>query len=93
MKITDLSDIIRLFTNIGMKLIPLLGAIAFLVFIYGVSKYIKAAGSGGDLKKSKNLLIWGVIGLLVMVAIWGIITFLQSEFGFTAGFFIPQIHF
>jgi hypothetical protein len=89
----DLTQIINMFRDIGLKIIPLLGAIAFLVFVFGVSKYIKSAGSGKDVKDSKNLLIWGVVGLFVLVAIWGIIAFLQSEFGFNGGVFIPQIRF
>jgi hypothetical protein len=90
----DLAGIIKMFTNIGLKIIPLLGAIAFLVFAWGVARYIKSAGSEKEVKDSKNLLIWGVIGLFILIAIWGIIAFLQGEFGFGGGVFgIPQIRF
>lgn len=85
--------IIELFTLIGLRLIPFLGVLAFLVFVWGVARYIKSAGNEKEIKDSKNLLIWGVVGLFVLVTIWGIIAFLRSEFGFgSGGLGIPQIN-
>jgi flagellar biogenesis protein FliO len=91
----DLTDIINMFTDIGLKVIPFLGAVAFLVFVWGVARFIKSAGSEKEIKDSKNLLIWGIIGLFILVTIWGIMAFLQSEFGFGTGAtpVIPQIKF
>ncbi|MFA6270210.1 MAG: hypothetical protein WC657_03320 [Candidatus Paceibacterota bacterium] len=88
-----LAGIINLFTSIGLKLVPFLGAVAFLAFVYGVARYINSAGSEKEIKDSKNLLIWGVVGMFVMVTIWGIVYFLQGEFGFRNGTtpLIPQI--
>ncbi len=89
----DLTGIIGLFIKIGLRVIPLLGAIAFLVFVWGVARYIKSAGSEKEIKDSKNILIWGLIGLFVLVSIWGIIAFLRNEFNFGGGEFgIPQIN-
>lgn len=89
---TDLTGIINLFTEIGLKLIPFLGVVAFLVFILGVARFIKSA-SEKEVKESKNLLIWGVIGMFILITIWGIIAFLRSELGFSKEPFIPQIDF
>ena len=86
-----LRGVIEWFIDIGLKIIPLMAAIAFLAFVLGVARFIKAAGNEKEVKDSKNLLIWGIIGLFVMVTIWGIIAFLQGEFGFGGGTFIPQI--
>jgi len=88
----DLTDIIRLFTDIGLVVIPFMGAVAFLAFVWGAARFIRSAGNEKEIKDSKNLLIWGIIGLLVLIAIWGIIFFLQKELGFDRGdLFIPQI--
>jgi heme/copper-type cytochrome/quinol oxidase subunit 2 len=89
---TDLAGIIGLFTNIGLAIIPFLGAVAFLVFVWGVARFIKSAGSEKEIKDSKNLIIWGIIGLFVLITIWGIITFLRGEFGFNDKIGIPQIN-
>ena len=87
----NLTDIINMFINIGLRLIPLLGAIAFLMFIWGVARFIRAAGNEKELKDSKNLLVWGGIGMFVLITIWGIVSFLRSEFGFGSEVGIPQL--
>ncbi|OHB08766.1 MAG: hypothetical protein A3I19_02205 [Candidatus Zambryskibacteria bacterium RIFCSPLOWO2_02_FULL_38_13] len=89
----DLAGLINKFINIGARIIPLMAAIAFLAFVWGVAKYIKSAGSEKDSKDSKNLLIWGIVGLFVMVTIWGIVSFLKSDLGFGSDVGVPQIHF
>ncbi len=88
-----LTDILDLFINLGIKVIPLLGVIAFLMFVLGVGRFIRASGNEKELKDSKNLLIWGIIGLFVLTTIWGIMAFVQNEFGFDTNVGIPQIHF
>ncbi|OHB15396.1 MAG: hypothetical protein A2431_03895 [Candidatus Zambryskibacteria bacterium RIFOXYC1_FULL_39_10] len=92
-KTQGLKGIIEWFIDIGLVIIPFLGTVAFLVFVLGVARFIKASGNEKEVKDSKNLLIWGIIGLFVMVTIWGIIIFLKGEFGFTGGVGIPQIKF
>lgn len=88
----DLTGVIEMFTNIAAEIIPFLAALAFLFFVYGVAKFIKSAGSEKEIKDSKNILVWGIVGLFVLVTIWGIIAFLQSDFGFGSGDpFIPQV--
>lgn len=90
----NLTDIINMFIDIGLRVIPFLGAVAFLVFVLGVARFIKASGNERQIKESKNFLIWGIVGLFVLVTIWGIIAFLRSEFGFGGGEpLIPQIKF
>lgn len=87
----NLTDIINMFTTIGLKVIPFIGSLAFLVFVFGIVRFIKSAGEG-DIKKSKEFIIWGVIGMFVLATIWGIIAFARGEFGFGGGEFgIPQI--
>ena len=49
----NLTEIIGLFTDIGLVLIPFLGAVAFLVFVLGVARFIKAAGNEKEIKDSK----------------------------------------
>lgn len=89
----NLTEVIQLFTNIGLEIIPFLGVVAFFFFVWGVARFIKASGNEKEIKESKNLLIWGVVGLFVLVTIWGLVAFLKSEFGFGGGVGIPQIHF
>lgn len=89
----SLTGIINMFIDIGLRIVPFLGAVAFLAFVLGIARFIKSSGSGEDVKKNKNLLIWGIIGLVVLTSVWGIISFLKSEFGFDSDVGIPQIRF
>lgn len=88
-----LSGVVDMFIDIGQRLIPFLGAVAFLLFVYGVAKFIRSAGSEKELQNSKNFIIWGIVGLFVLMTVWGIISFLRSEFGFGSDVFVPQIKF
>ena len=80
-------------SNIGLKLIPLIAVVAFLVFILAVGRFIRSTGDEAELKKTKKILIWGVIGLFILFTIWAIIAFLQIEFFGSAKVGIPQIRF
>lgn len=88
---SNVTEIIVLFRKIALTLMPLVAAVAFFAFIVGVARFINAAGNEKELKESKNFIIWGVVGMFVMVSIWGIITFLSRELGFGQNIFIPQI--
>ncbi|MBC7836948.1 hypothetical protein H7X87_04210 [Acetobacteraceae bacterium] len=69
--------------------IPLLIALALLTFFWGLVRYLwKAGGSKGE-GQSKNLMIWGLIALFVMVSVWGIINLAQGAFGITGNERVP----
>lgn len=87
-----ITGIIEMFINLGLKLIPFLGALAFLTFVFGVGNFIKNSDNEKEIGKSKNIIIWGIVGLFVLFSIWGILAFLKSEFGFNGDVFIPQIY-
>ena len=82
-KIRDFGSLIKLFLDIVGLLIPVVAGLTLLTFFWGLAKFI--ARVGGDTKavtEGKNLMIWGIIGLFIMVSIWGILSFLTGEFGF-----------
>ncbi len=63
-------------------LVPFVFAIAFLVFIWGVAKYFILSGASEEGKEQgRQLMIWGIIGFFVMVAVWGIVNLLVSSSG------------
>jgi uncharacterized membrane protein YidH (DUF202 family) len=69
------------FQGIVSFLIPLMLALAVLVFFWGLVKYIANASDEAAKESGKTLMIWGMIALFVMVAFWGIIGYVQSSFG------------
>ena len=55
-------------------------ALTMLVFFWGLSKFILAAGDEKKVADGKRLIFWGIIALFIMVSIWGIINLLYSDF-------------
>ncbi len=64
-------------------LVPLLFAIAFIVFIFGIFRYFILGGADEEKRsQGKSLMLWGMIGFFVMVSIWGILNLFVHSFGF-----------
>lgn len=67
---------------INFVLVPLLFAVAFIVFIYGIFNYFIAGGANEEKRdQGKQLAIWGIIGFFVMVSVWGLVNVLIGTFG------------
>ncbi len=58
-------------------LIPLVAALALLYFFWGLAQFILATGRGDEdaREKGKNIMIWGIVALFVMVSVWGLVRF------------------
>jgi len=64
------------------NIIKLLIAIATLVFIYGIIMYIAAGGDETKMKTARSYIVFSIIGLALILGIWGVATFLVEGFGF-----------
>lgn len=82
------------FISILQILIPIMVAVAFIVFFWGVSKFILNSSKPDDIKNGKNYMMWAIIALFVLVSFRGIIALLVGEFGFTTssvgGVLLPE---
>jgi hypothetical protein len=65
---------------IGAIVIPGIFTLAFVVFLWGVFKFIRSSEQK-DKEESKNFIIMGLIGLFVMVSVWGILKILGNTLG------------
>jgi hypothetical protein len=65
-------------------LLPVVIALALLFFFWGLAKFILAAGDEVDKEKGRNMMIWGIVALFVMVSVWGLIEFVGSALGIDA---------
>jgi hypothetical protein len=67
-------------------LVPLVFAIALLVFLWGMFTYfIAGGGDESQRERGKGLIIWSIIAFVIMVTIWGIVNFLVAGLGAGAG--------
>lgn len=71
-------------------LVPVIFAVAFLVFLYGVaSAYILSNGDPERVKSGHTLILWGIIGFVVMVSLWGLVNVVSNTFGLGGSYAPP----
>ncbi len=82
--VRNVSDAGTLIINtINNILVPVLFAVAFIVFLWGAFYTFIVGANDTDVKdKGKNLMLWGLIGFFVMVSIWGLVNILTGTVGF-----------
>jgi hypothetical protein len=76
--LTLIKSIDRVLIN---PIIFFLFACALAYFLFGVVQYFVSADNEEVRKKSKSHMIWGVIGLFIMVAVFGIMRLILSTVG------------
>jgi len=75
---------------INNSVIPLIFALAVVMFIWGVVQFVINSAEEAKKEKGRQFMIWGIIALAVMVSVWGLVSILGNTFGIDAGF-IPQV--
>ncbi len=71
--------------------VPLLFAIAFIVFLYGVAQtYIFSRGDTKKVETGHQLILWGLIGFAVMISVWGLVNVVVNTFGL-GGYAAPAL--
>lgn len=75
----NLGGVIQLAIGLINPLIGLLTGLAVLAFVWGIVKYIAAAGDGKGKEDSRKMIIYGVIGLFVLFSFWGIVRFITTD--------------
>jgi len=59
------------------SVVPLIYALAFLVFTAGMVRFFFLGGEEGR-QKGKQLMLWGIIAFVVMFSVWGIVRLLLT---------------
>ena len=62
-------------------MITLLFAAAVLVFLYGVFEYVKDSGSEDARSTGRNHMLWGVVGMFIMISAFGIMRIIMNTIG------------
>ena len=62
-------------------IILLLGAAAFILFIWGVFEFIVNAADEGKREDGKRAIMWGLVGLVIIFGAYGIINLALGTFG------------
>ena len=75
----NLTQLISFAGDILNRVIPVLIALALVVFFWGLIQYIRTHKNG------KDIMIAGLVGLFIMVSVWGIIRIAQNTLGVGGG--------
>ncbi|MBL1434331.1 hypothetical protein COB87_002060 [Candidatus Wolfebacteria bacterium] len=83
------SDII---TFINETLIPLVFALALIVFIWGLFQSFIIGGTNEEKRaEGKQLMMWGIIAFAVMVSVWGLVNILTGTLDLDNTVDLPEV--
>ena len=78
--ITDVNSLTYKLTNLGNTIIEILIAFAVLYIIFNVVRYIMSAEDPEKRKTLGGAVLWGIVGLFVILSIWGLVNILSNTF-------------
>jgi len=78
-----LDEVVRTLGSFVGAAVPVIAALALLAFFWGLAMYLFNFGEGKEdvQKKGRNLMIYGILAIFVMVSVFGIAQLLQRSFG------------
>ena len=71
------SKIISCFLN---PIVSLVVSFSVVIFLFGVFKFISSESGGEGKNDGKSFMFWGIIGIFVMVSLWGLVNIFKSTF-------------
>ncbi len=71
-------------------LITFLFALAIAFFLYGVFEFMMNGDNEEKRTEGKSHMVWGVIGIAIMLGVWGILNFLLSTLGISKSEIDPE---
>lgn len=77
---TNLTEFVNNFMNILNYVLPVVASLGFFGFITGVLKYVNAGGDEERLSQSKQLMVYGLLGMFIMFTFWGIAKLLSNSY-------------
>ena len=76
----SLQDIGLFISNIVRILIALSGSLAVIVLMVASIYYITAMGDPGRIKRAKDIILYTMVGLVLIIMSYAIITYIAGEF-------------
>lgn len=85
----NLGGLVGLFKNVLTTATQLLIAAAVVWFLYGVFQFVMSAGDEEKRANGRNQIITGIIGIAVMVSVWGLVGWVTGTFNTTSNQPVP----
>ncbi len=80
-QVQNIFDVGGLFLSLFSMLVVLIVALALVLFMWGVVKYIHAQGDAEGRKEARKYIVFGIVSLFVMLSVWGLVNILVQTFG------------
>ena len=72
-------------------LIPVLFALAFIVFFWGLSKFILNSDGEKEIQNGKTYMFWGILALFILISFRAIISFVSADLELGDSRVAPQL--
>ena len=72
------TNLLRSFGGLVNTALPIVVGLALLGFFWGLAMFIFASNDPEKRGEGRQIMIWGVVALFVMVAVWGLVNFLST---------------
>ena len=81
--ITNVNNLSTRILSIGSTVTYILVAAAVLFIVWNVVMYVIKPASSDDKKAAGGNILWGILGLFIIVSIWGLVNILTNTFATT----------
>lgn len=82
----DVKSILRAAMDfLNKQLIPMTITLALIYALYAGIKFIRSGSESGDQEDAKQQLMWAIIGLFVIVSVWGLVAFVSKSLNVGVG--------
>ena len=71
----------KIVDNIVMPIVQLTFALAVVVFVWGLIGFFKNGDESAERTKGQQHILWGVVGMAIMVSVYGIIRLVANTVG------------
>jgi len=85
---TGINSVLSLVASVLNAIVPIIISIAVVWFLWGVFQYV-IASDPEEKTGARNHMIWGIIGIFVMVSVWGIVNLLKDTFNLNNSVQLP----
>ena len=65
--------------------VPFVISLAILLFLWGLARYMLNQDDADARAGARNLMLWGIVIIFVMVSLWGLVNLLQTFTAVGAG--------
>ncbi|MDO8619852.1 MAG: hypothetical protein Q7R64_00690 [bacterium] len=79
-QITTFGGLLNQINSLLNAIVPVLVGLGVFVIIYGVFGYIQHSADEEKRDEAKKFIVWGVVGVFIMVSIWGFVNILINSF-------------